>query len=569
MDRSLSFKTRLGARDPAIGLDIGSSAIRAAELGGSPGTPRLVRFGQVGLEPGAVVEGEVRDEAAVAAAVKQLWAQAGFSTRRVVVNVSGQRVIVREAEVTAMSAEDFRSALNFEAQDLIPIPIADAVVDFQILGDAPAGTDGRPRMRIQLVAADREALGRTLSAVKQANLEVVGVDVPQAALMRRLENRRPGGAFGVVSVGADLTNVILNAGERGTFSRTLAVGASAVTSGVGIRLGLERAYAETVKRYAGGDERGAQRAATLVRAEVAPIVDQIHESLEYFLNRTDVDELEVLFLAGGGARTAGLAELLAETTGTTVEVVDAFADLDTSALDPELVAAGRTVALGAVGMAAWGWEAVDRRLSLLPAEILAARKRQQLIVAGAAGAAVLVVALGSSWYLRHSQVASVHKQVAEVQAQDAALRNESQAYSSVTGYFAAVDARQQSIRAVAAAVDWPTLIRQISAVMPPTDTLSQVSLSSGPSTSSAGATGVPATAGAIGSTGGAQVTMGVKATGGEQAVATWLRALATVPSLSNVWVGSSASAGGITTFTCTATVTAKAPMVTYPWEMKK
>src|SRR5687768_9796459 len=115
-----------------IGLDIGTFAVRAAEVDVGGDRPTLLRFGQVTLPPGAVVNGEVEDSEAVGAALRRLWSESGFRAKQVVLGVANQRVIVRQAEVPAMSEDDMRSALRFEAQELIPIPLDEAILDFQI-----------------------------------------------------------------------------------------------------------------------------------------------------------------------------------------------------------------------------------------------------------------------------------------------------------------------------------------------------------------------------------------------------------------------------------------------------
>src|SRR5687767_11170470 len=116
-----------------IGLDVGTAAVRAAEVHFGRGTPSLVRFGQVALPPGAVVAGEVVDAAAVSAALRRLWREAGFSGKRVVTGVAGQRVVARTTDLPVMSDDDLRSSLPFQVQELIPIPIEDAVIDHQVL----------------------------------------------------------------------------------------------------------------------------------------------------------------------------------------------------------------------------------------------------------------------------------------------------------------------------------------------------------------------------------------------------------------------------------------------------
>jgi type IV pilus assembly protein PilM len=116
-----------------VSLDIGTYAVRAVELTVGGGEPVLERFAQVVLPPGAVEHGEVMDAAAVATSVRRLWSEGGLRSKRVVVGVANQRVIVRQAEFPVMSEEDFRAALQFEAQELIPMPVDEATLDFQIL----------------------------------------------------------------------------------------------------------------------------------------------------------------------------------------------------------------------------------------------------------------------------------------------------------------------------------------------------------------------------------------------------------------------------------------------------
>src|SRR5438270_2618107 len=117
----------------AVGLDVGTSAVRAVELVLGREQVTLTRFGQVALAPGVVRNGEVVDPPAVAAAIRRLWREAGFRSRQVILGVGNQRVVARQADLPEMSEEDLRSALQFQAEELIPIPIEEAILDYQIL----------------------------------------------------------------------------------------------------------------------------------------------------------------------------------------------------------------------------------------------------------------------------------------------------------------------------------------------------------------------------------------------------------------------------------------------------
>src|SRR5581483_6459573 len=240
----------------AVGLDVGTSAVRAVELVLGREQVTLTRFGQVALPPGAVRGGEVLDAPAVAAAVRRLWREAGFRSRTVIIGVGNQRVVVRHADLPAMSDQDLRSALQFQAQDLIPIPIEEAILDYQIIDEFPS-SDG-DMVRILLVAAQRDMVRSLLAATEGGGLSASMVDIVPFALMRALtevslvHDLEPT-AEAIVCVGASITNVVVH--QRGVpeFVRMLGVGGDDITQGIATDLSVDADTAEDLKRRANPD----------------------------------------------------------------------------------------------------------------------------------------------------------------------------------------------------------------------------------------------------------------------------------------------------------------------------
>src|SRR5579859_1159624 len=236
---------RSSQRGHFIGLEIGSHNVRAAELTVRGGEPTLQRFAQVQLPPGAVADGEVVDATAVGGALKQLWAEGKFSHRRVVVGVSSQRATVRQADVQAMTDDDLRSALKFEAQDLIPIPVEEALLDFSVIDHhlPDSNPSEPPKMRILLAAAQRDMVNGHLGALKVAGLRPVAVDPVALALLRAIPVAEPTGASSggapapvveaVIAVGAPLTTVAIREDGMTRFVRVLNIGGDDLTDGVG------------------------------------------------------------------------------------------------------------------------------------------------------------------------------------------------------------------------------------------------------------------------------------------------------------------------------------------------
>ena len=116
-----------------IGLDIGSTAVRAVELGGD--RPDRRPPSQVALPAGAVENGEVRDPGAVGDALKKLWSEGGFKGRQVWLGVGNQRVVVREISLPYLPDKELRASLGFQVQEFIPMPVDDAVLDYDPIGE--------------------------------------------------------------------------------------------------------------------------------------------------------------------------------------------------------------------------------------------------------------------------------------------------------------------------------------------------------------------------------------------------------------------------------------------------
>jgi type IV pilus assembly protein PilM len=194
-----------------IGLDVGTNAVTVAEV--VPGTPpRLVAFGQVALARDVMREGEIVDAEAVTAAIARLRTELGLRRARVRVGVASPRLIVRQVEMPVMTREELAGALRFQAQELIPIPLEDAVIDFAILGTVET-EPGESVMQVLLAAAHAETVNRLVEAVEGAGLGVESVDLIPLALIRSLGHTvsdNGSGAEGIVSFGGGVTCVVVH-----------------------------------------------------------------------------------------------------------------------------------------------------------------------------------------------------------------------------------------------------------------------------------------------------------------------------------------------------------------------
>ena len=531
-----------------VGLDIGTFAVRAAEVAVGD-EPTLLRFGQVTLPPGAVRDGDVVDPAAVAAAIRRLWREAGFKSKQVVAGLAS--VIVRSADLPFMAETDIASALQFEAQELIPIPVEDAILDYQVLEQVEPGSAGGDGLtRVLLAAAQRDIVRTNLAAVTGAGLRAAAIDPVAFALIRSLyrpepdEMDGPTTAEAIVSVGGGVTTVVVH--ERGVprFVRVLVVGGDDITESLARELDVDLDTAEDLKRRAdtAADDPVVAQAGRLVQGRLSPMLDEIRGSLEYYLAQAQSAPISRVLVTGGASRTQGFVQRLQQQLGgERIEVARPLAGIRVGQLgltEEQLAQIEPLVAvpLGlALGVSTGGRKVVERRrINLLPTEIAAGReqRRQAAIVAGGVGAfAALLLLL---WIQQGAKLNEARDEADEREQEVAVLQREVAALSSITTLQTDVATRRNEIvAALATDTDWTRLLNEVATVIPNDVWLTSFSGSAG-----------------------AQVAFSLNGFD-HTSTARWILRASELRSLSGLWVPGSSRGGngGLATFSSSATLT--------------
>lgn len=317
-----------------IGLDVGSTAVRVAEV--APGdVPVVVRAAQVPLAPGAVEAGEVRQPELVTEALRQLWSQSGVKSKQVYLGVGNQRVVVREVALPWLPEKELRDSLAFQVQEFIPMAADEAVLDFDPLGEMDQG--GRRMQRILLVAAHKAMVNALVEAVLGAKLEPMGIDLTPFAVVRAVGSGDEGldletqGDEAVIDVGAHVTSICVH--DRGVtrFVRILPSGGRDVTLAIARGLGVDEAVAETLKRgepvEAPVDDEGRpvvlpahEEIRRLALSRAGSFVDEIRSSLEFYAAQVPGARIARVVVTGGGSRLDGFLQLLQERIPVSVDL---------------------------------------------------------------------------------------------------------------------------------------------------------------------------------------------------------------------------------------------------------
>jgi type IV pilus assembly protein PilM len=317
-------------RRTAIGLDIGTSVVRAVELSYGRGGITLERFGQLVLPPGAVLDGQVVDTEAVTAALRKLWSATGLTHKRVVLGVANQRVLVRQLELPWLAKNELRASLPFQAHDLLPIPVEQAVLDFFPLEELNDASGGRT-LRGLLVAAARDTVLANVTCAENAGLRVEAVDLTPFAVLRAL-GRQTGAEVeteALIDIGARVTNIVVHSAGVPRFVRILLVGGQDVTEAVSEQLGVPLAQAEVLKQRVGrtGFDEELADVARAVSTTAQDFVTEVRGSLDYYAASNPGAPVERLVVSGGGSRLEGILDRLAAATRMRVVPGDPMANL--------------------------------------------------------------------------------------------------------------------------------------------------------------------------------------------------------------------------------------------------
>lgn len=362
-----------GASSAIVGLDIGSDHIRLAQLKPQGSSFALTKYGVVSLPMGSVVEGEVVDAESVAAAVRDLMRLTGVrSGTEVAVGVSNQKVVVRLIDLPYMERTELQGAIQYQAQDYIPIPVEEAILDFQIVGDYMTSGDEH-MMEVLLVAAQRDMIDQMVTAVSRAGLKLREIDVTPFAIVRGVLGVADAvlaadeEATAIIHLAGGITNIVVV--EKGVprFTRVSAIAANDLTQAVATALDVTLPQADELKRqvglpspddtgeavFAGNVDpdlaRGTQEA---LEREVSKFIAEVRRSLDYYLTQTSsVRSIKRVLLTGSGAYLRNLSSYLARGLSADVRLADASQWIQVSPQLQPVYGADRLGATAAVGLA--------------------------------------------------------------------------------------------------------------------------------------------------------------------------------------------------------------------------
>lgn len=339
-------------RAPVVGLDIEAGTVAATEVTHN-GTAKLGRTGIAPLPPGTMKDGEIVDGSALAETLKEFFAEVKLP-REVRVGVANQRVVVRTLRLPDIeNAGELESAIRFQAQDHIPMPLERAVLDWEVI--ARKVGEGGGQMDVVVAAARREMVDSMVDALQRAGLKPVGIDVAAFGMIRALDGEvgaapgDPGGSAGNGQAGepqpgsgdprpengdrgpvrlycnlGDVTNLAVAIDGNCLFTRVAPFGMEGVTQRLAERRGLTLEHAREWLVHVGlerpletieGDANTVAAARDVLTEGASKLVDELRLSLDFYGAQEGAVPVEEIVAGGPGTAIEGLGARLQEGLG--------------------------------------------------------------------------------------------------------------------------------------------------------------------------------------------------------------------------------------------------------------
>ena len=304
-----------------MGLDIGSSSIKAVELKSTKAGYELVSFGMEALAPDTVVDGAIMDAPQVANAISKIFDAQRVKTKNVATSVSGHSVIVKRVPLPLMTEDELYDRIPSEASQHIPFDIADVNLSYQLLESMDS------QMDVLLVAVKKDKILNHTNVLAQAGKTPMIVDIDAFALQNCFEvNYEPDSAqtVALLNIGASVMNINIVRGGIPLFTRDVSVGGNQYTDALQKELDLSFEDAERLKK---GDTLPSvtdEQKQQILRSVSDILTLEIQKTFDFFRATASGENIQRIVVAGGTARVPGLVDLLREEFAMPVEELNPF-----------------------------------------------------------------------------------------------------------------------------------------------------------------------------------------------------------------------------------------------------
>ncbi len=324
---------------PILGVDIGSHSIKVVEISRDSNVCTLLAAGSIATPPGSLTSTDSADQEAIAIAIKKLLKDIGATSREANIALPESQVFTRVIEVPQLSQRELSSAMQWEAEQYVPLPLDQVNLDFTVLRDSKQ--TGKSTMDALLVAAPKALINKYLTLLELSEITPVGVETEIIAASRALVRTAPAlKTVMVVSLGAQTTDLAILQDGVLAFTRSISSGGEALSRALAQKFEFDISQAEEYKKTYGLETNKLEgKIVAAVKPIMDTIVGEMKRAIAFYLERYPNRRIEAIILSGGTSKLPGIVVYIATEMNIETQLADPWVGIKResrfSVLDPQ------------------------------------------------------------------------------------------------------------------------------------------------------------------------------------------------------------------------------------------
>lgn len=305
-----------------FGLDLGTNALRLVELHGSGPNKTLTKYAYLPIDPHLSRSDAKTDQQKLLEALKTLLAQARLSTQNVAVNLPSSRVFTTVAEFDRLNPSELAKALQYQAESLIPTPLAESKIDWALIGDSPKD---KTKVEVLLSSVPNKFVEQRLDMLESVGLNVIAFEPDNLALSRALVPAGATSPYLVLGIDSSNTDLVIVAGESPRLTRAIPSGTDTFISSAAQNLNVDDKQAEQlVYKFGLSQQKLEGQVFQAIKPSVDNLVGEVNKSLKFFAGRYPNLRLDRLIVAGAAASIPEFPLYLANQFNLNAEIGNAW-----------------------------------------------------------------------------------------------------------------------------------------------------------------------------------------------------------------------------------------------------
>ncbi|MDB5183063.1 MAG: Pilus assembly protein PilM [Candidatus Saccharibacteria bacterium] len=308
-----------------FGLDIGTTAIRAVQLKGNGPNKTLVKYGYVPIDPKLAMSDAKADQQKLVQIVRGLIDQSGITIKEVAVGLPSNRVFTTVVDIDRLSPAELGKTIMFQADSLIPTPVAESKIDWALLGDSPKE---QGKVEVLLSSVSNDYIEGRLDALESIGLNVIAFEPDTIALARSMIAPETMPPTMIVDIGNKTTDIIITMNGVPRLTRSIPTGSEAVVKSAMQNLNIDEKQAQQfVFKFGLGKDKLEGQIYNAIIGTVELLVSDIDKSIKFFVSRYPNTRIDRIIVTGGASTLAEFPLYLANKFGMNVEIGNAWRNI--------------------------------------------------------------------------------------------------------------------------------------------------------------------------------------------------------------------------------------------------